>query len=320
MSNRSVAILVPPEESAAPADRADTFVQARQISECLTILGNDCLTIIFDPDAARTEDEMRRVRPDAVVNLVEDLPEGPDQAFVVTALLDRLGIRYTGARTAALCALGDKRNAKRALAAAGLPVAPGLEGEPADARYIVKSAVEHASIGIDAQSVVAGRDAAEMLIARRKAERGGAWFAERYIDGREFNVGLLEIAGRPVCLPVAEILFLAHADRPKVVGYAEKWDEDSLAYASTPRTFSDRAEDAALRAELRRLALAAWEVFGLTGYARVDFRVDADGRPYILEVNANPCLAEDAGFCAGAHEAGMTQADVVGHLIEAALA
>jgi D-alanine-D-alanine ligase len=375
MSSRKVVILVPPEDPAAAADRADTFVQARQLDECLTMLGNATLTMTFDTDRAATERALKDARPGLVVNLVEDLPEGADQVWRVTEVLDRLGLRYTGAPSEALATLGDKREMKRRLVAAGLPVAADLassaddweglaeapspyplsqgrgedvardvqpltspsggEGgaprrvrglsEPAPAgdgrqRYIVKSAIEHASIGIDAGSVVSGRAAAEALIARRRREFGGEWFAEAFIDGREFNVAVLETRAGPIALPVAEILFLDHADRPRIVGYEEKWAEESAAYVSTPRSFPRDPADAALRAELARLALASWRLFGLKGYARVDFRVDDRGRPYILEVNANPCLAADAGFCAAAGEAGMTQTDVVARLIEAALA
>ena len=238
MSNPKVALLLPPEPSETSPDQVDTYVQAQQISECLTILGKDCLTVAFDADEGLTARELKRARPEVVFNLVEDLPEGPDQAFRVTDLLDRLGLRYTGAPTGALRALGDKRSMKRALAAVGLPVASDLADDGHSDRYIVKSAIEHASIGIDAESVVRGADAARALVEQRQAERAGAWFAETYIEGREFNVGLLQIAGQPVCLPVAEILFLDHANRPRSVGYAEKWDEASDAYQSTPRIVS----------------------------------------------------------------------------------
>lgn len=320
MSNLKVAILVPPEDPANAADRADTFVQAAEISECLSILGNECLTIIFGDDRGATVERLLDELPDVVFNLVEDVPEGADHLHVATALLDEWHQRYTGAQTAALKALGDKREMKRQLASAGLPVAADTTNAPADARYIVKSATEHASIGIDATSVVNGRDAAEALIGRRQADHSGIWFVEQYIDGREFNVGLLETPTGVIPLPVSEILFLDHAGRPKIVGYAEKWAEDSAAYASTPRSFATAPADASLHAELTRLALAAWHLFGLKGYARVDFRVDDRGTPYILEVNANPCLAADAGFCAAAAKAGLSQTDIVAHLIETALA
>jgi len=379
MSNLKVAIMVPPEDPANAADRADTFIQAAEISECLSILGNESLTIIFGDDRTATERALAEVHPDVVFNLVEDVPEGADHLHVATALLDQLHMPYTGAPTTALKALGDKQEMKRLLAANGLPLAPGLEFDPRIApgakapspgglkssdlspkgkvkgskaepyltspfggevdaqrrvrgpsamdttndgtlRYIVKSATEHASIGIDATSVVVGRAAARALIAQRQAGHGGTWFAEQYIDGREFNLGLLETRAGVIPLPVAEILFLDHTSRPKIVGYAEKWTEDSAAYATTPRSFATTPADAPLHTELTRLSFAAWRLFGLKGYARVDFRVDDRGAPYILEVNANPCLAADAGFCAAAAETGLSQTDIVAYLIETALA
>jgi D-alanine-D-alanine ligase-like ATP-grasp enzyme len=76
--------------------------------------------------------------------------------------------------------------------------------------------------------------------------------------------------------------------------------------------------DAALLADLQRLALAAWRIFALTGYARVDFRVDPDDHPFIVEINPNPSLLARAGFCAAAIKAGMSQSDVVSHLLAAA--
>jgi len=326
MSNLKVAILVPPEVADAPADRADTYRQAEEIHQCLTMLGHQALTMIFGSERRQTERELLEARPDCVVNLVEDLPEGPDQQHRVTECLDRLAIPYTGAGTAALRALADKRHAKEVMRQSGLPTPGGLgdaicrpAATAAPARYIVKSAIEHASIGLDAASVVHGSAAALALLGRKQAG-GGTWFAEEYVDGREFNVAIVETSGGLLVLPVAEILFLDHAGRAKIVGYAEKWHDGSAAYATTPRTFPAGPGDAALLTQLRDLALAGWRLFGLSGYARIDFRVDAAGVPYILEVNANPCLAADAGFCAAASEAGMTQTDIVAHLIETALA
>ena len=321
MSNLRVAILVPPTDPAAPADRLDTFVQVAEITECLKVLGNTSLTMFFGDDPEETTKHLRAASPDLVVNLVEDVPEGPDQIYLATALLDRLHLPYTGASTATLAVLGDKRQMKRQLQSAGLPIASSLDEGNDQTRFIVKSAIEHASIGIDAESIVTGPRAAARLIAERKAQFGGPWFAEAYIDGREFNVGILETHDGPLPLPVAEILFLNHADgRPKIVGYDEKWAENSAAYAETPRSFALDPTDVPLRLNLTQLALAAWQLFELKGYARVDFRVDDRGNPYILEVNANPCLAADAGFCAAALEAGISQTDIVAHLIETALA
>jgi D-alanine-D-alanine ligase len=122
-------------------------------------------------------------------------------------------------------------------------------------------------------------------------------------------------------LPPAETLFVGYPpDRPRIVDYEAKWAEGSFAYHNTPRRFAFGPEDRALVDELAALALRAWTLFGLAGYARVDFRVDAAGRPWILEVNTNPCIAPDAGFFAAAAEAGLSYQAMVARIVAAALA
>jgi len=310
-----VLVLTSPADLAGRPDMADTFVQAEEIAARLHELGHETLTMPY----ARGHDigTFVEFEPHLVFNLVEDLPEGPDQLHTVTGILDQGDIAYTGAATEPLRVLGNKPVMKAKLRAAGLPVPAGLGEAGESTRYIVKSAIEHASVGLSAENVVNGAGAALLMIGKREAEFGGEWFAEQYVDGREFNVAILDGPAEPTVLPVAEILFIDHAgDTPRIVGYAEKWDVDSHAFAATPRTFPAREEP--LFSELERLTRAAWNLFELSGYARVDFRVDRAGGPYILEVNANPCLAADAGFCAAAAEQGLTQADVVARLLAAA--
>jgi D-alanine-D-alanine ligase len=106
---------------------------------------------------------------------------------------------------------------------------------------------------------------------------------------------------------------------PRIVGYEAKWQPESFAYTHTVRQFPHGAEAAPLLDQVQRLALAAWRACGLAGYGRVDFRLDAQGAPHILEVNANPCLAADAGFIAAAEHAGLAPAAVVAGILTAAL-
>ena len=114
-------------------------------------------------------------------------------------------------------------------------------------------------------------------------------------------------------LPVAELKFEGFPeDKPAIVGYAAKWDTDSFEYRHTVRSF-DVEPELAERAE--RLALECWDLFALDGYARVDFRVDALGMPFVLEINANPCLSPDAGFAAALERAGIGYGDAIGWLI-----
>jgi len=312
-----VAVLVPPRSDAARPDQDDTYVQADEVSACLAQLGHTAIEAEYADHGEATAQTLGAIRPDVVVNLVEEVPEGPDQLHRVTALLERLGYRYTGARTAAIAATGRKLDMKRRLREAGLPTPPLLDEAPPRSRFIVKSGLEHASLGLDDHSVVIGADAARRLIAEKVAAFGGPWFAEAYVEGREFDVGMIEIDGGVRTLPPAEILFTGHDNgRPRIFNYASKWDEGSDSFEATPRVFPPR--ETPLFDELERIALAAWHLFGINGCAHVDFRVDAAGRPSVLEVNANACLTADAGYALAAAEIGLTQADIVAAMLAAA--
>ena len=174
---------------------------------------------------------------------------------------------------------------------------------------------------MDAQSIVAG-DGAEVLaiLPERAARLGGVCFAERFIDGREFNLSILGDRKGPEVLPPAEILFEGFEDdRPRIVDYQAKWDETAWAYHHTPRHFDFNDSDRALLAALKETALGCWHHFGLSGYARVDFRVDRTGRPWVLEVNTNPCLAPDAGFAAALNRGGIDYSQAIGRILSDAL-
>jgi D-alanine-D-alanine ligase len=262
-----------------------------------------------------------------VVNLVESVGGSGSLLHLAPALLESLGIAFTGARAAAMFATTHKPLAKRLLMGAGLPTPAWIEagaeprGDAPPGRYIVKPSGEDASIGVDDAAVVEVADPGRLpaLLAERAARTGREVFAELYVEGRELNLSLLEKDAGVEVLPPAEILFDAFpAGKPRILGYAAKWQPDSFEYRHTPRRFELPAADGPLLAELERLARRAWSLFGLSGYARVDFRVDAAGRPWVLEANANPCLSEDAGFAAAAARANLPLRDAILRILAAA--
>jgi D-alanine-D-alanine ligase len=117
-------------------------------------------------------------------------------------------------------------------------------------------------------------------------------------------------------LPPAEIIFEGFTDTmPRIVDYHAKWDTAAFAYHHTPRCFDFPPFDHELLARLQELARLCWEAFGLRGYARVDFRVDDAGRLWVLEINANPCLAPDAGFAAALERAGIDYTEAVRRIL-----
>jgi D-alanine-D-alanine ligase len=199
------------------------------------------------------------------------------------------------------------------------PIVKNRERSRRKSSFIVKSVWEHASFGMDDDMVV--RQADEAMLQRAMAEWAprlrGECFAEAFVDGREFNISVISTAEGPRVLPIAEIHFIDYPkDKPKIVSYKAKWEEESVEYRCTPRGFEFSGKDKPLLEELARLSRLAWDLFGLRGYARVDYRVDAKGRPYILEINANPCISPDSGFIAAAQQGGLDYDSVIRLILE----
>ena len=308
----------------APADELDTLYAARAIAEALELCGHHAALapFVFGIDTIRAL--IAEHRADVVFNMVEAIFRQGELAPVVPTLLEKLNVPFTGCGAAPMALAGDKLLAKKMMRLGGVPTPDWHElpfgRVPDGTPYIVKSATEDASLGLDEEAVVTGREAVRQRAEFCRKAHGGRWFAEVYVHGREFNVSVIEASGSPRVLPIPEMTFKGwQTDRPRVVGYAAKWEEESADSLATVRNFIDPADEPALCARLNELALAAWRLFALQGYARVDFRVGADGEPTILEINPNPCLEPGAGLAAAAAKDGMTYADLVESILLSAL-
>lgn len=312
---RSVAIVHDAAAAQGRSDSSDTLLEAEAIAATLSAQGYDVATLPVGLDLGALGRALRQRPPHVVVNLVESLEGQGRLVGVVPVLLESLGVPFTGCSGNALTLTSDKLHAKEQLRRAGIAT-PATFATDADATvtWIVKSVFEHASLGIDDRSIVQGAAAVAELLDARAAEFGGRWFAERFVPGRELNVAIIAAETGPRALPVAEIRFEGFpAGKPAIVGYAAKWHADSFEYRSTPRSFGVEPE---LSARVTQLALQCWELFALDGYARVDFRVDSAGTPWVLEVNANPCLSPDAGFAAALAEGGIAYSVATSWLVD----
>lgn len=297
------------------ADEQDVLMQLSAVREALHSLGYASTTYSCSLNLESLAEQLSATRPEVVFNLVESLGDRGELIAAVPGLLETLSLPYTGASASALYLSSNKLLARDRLLACKLPVARAPSDGGAE-RYIVKSVWEHASRGLDSESVVLAADASGE-IERREREFGGRFFAEEFIDGREFNVALLAGPSGPEVLAIAEIAFSGFpAGEPRIVDYAAKWETDSPQYIGTQRVFLDEHAEPGLAAALRKLTLKCWDSFTLGGYARVDFRVDGD-RAIILEVNANPCLAPDAGFCAALQRTGLSFETAIERIIAA---
>lgn len=329
MSPLHVAVVRENVPQDAALDALDTLRQARSVCQSLAGCGWRTSEHVFGPDPVALQADLARVCPDVVFNLVESWHGLASLAPAGPALLRKAGLVFTGADEGSMALAGDKALARRLLGAAGVPVPAGATMDelrrgvfPGPGSYIVKARFEDASLGLGADCVVEARGPRELLAAMQgfAPRMGGDCVAEGYVRGREFNVALLgEAGGGARVLPVAEMVFDPGLSGPSILHYAAKWEEESTAYALSARSF-DLDEDRPLVSEMSRIALACWELFGLAGYARIDFRVDEDGRPFVIDVNPNPCITPGAGFAAAADRAGLDHCDLVRGIVLDALA
>jgi D-alanine-D-alanine ligase len=306
-------------------DQSDALVQAEAISRALSDLGHESVDMTFSMDIKEFLAAIREAYPQLVFNLVESVEGHGRLIHFPASVLDLLAIPYTGAPADALYLTSSKILAKKMLAGASLPTPPyfspkdlKMKSIPLTGPYIIKSVWEHASVGLEESSVLSVKSSGQLLVEMEKRHEplGGDCFAEQFIDGREFNLSLLASQKGPEVLPPAEMRFIDYPpEKWKVVGYRAKWDETSFESLHTKRSFDFPKSERPLLQNLAEIARRCWPLFGLRGYARVDFRVDEKNQPWVLEINANPCLSPDAGFAAAASQTGLSYRQVVERIL-----
>ena len=256
---------------------------------------------------------------DLVFNLCEGVHGVSRWEDHVVGMLEFAGIPHTGCGLWTLAACRRKAVCNTLLADAGVPVprwtvAHGRIDDEFPLPAIVKPAAEDASAGLDGQSVVSDRKSLKARVAAM-TERFDDVLVQHYVAGREFNVGF--VGDRT--LPLAEIDFSAMPEGHwPILTYAAKWDtgspEDIGSRPVCPAQVSQR-----LAERITRTAHAAWRAMEGTGYGRVDLRVDGAGHPWVLEVNPNPDLTDEAGLSRMAKAAGWDYGELVRRIAEVAL-
>lgn len=238
----------------------------------------------------------------------------------VVAMLDVLGVPYTGCGFKALTICLDKAHTKKILAQSGLPTPKFYVAKSEDdidpdfaCPAIVKPLREDGSIGVKYDSVASNKKELHDLVKRVIETYKQPALVERFIDGREFNVALVGNED-PEVLPVSEIRFEGLPVYQRIVSYEAKWVADSPFYKGTVPECPAKI-DAKLAGELGRISKEAYTLLELSGYGRVDLRVDEAG-PQILEVNPNPDIDTDAGLPRAAKAAGMSYEQLIARIID----
>jgi D-alanine-D-alanine ligase len=260
-----------------------------------------------------------------VFNLCETFAGNDALEMHVTAVLDLLGVRFTGTGPRGMALRGDKATAKKLLAFHDVPCPDYARFDKDQLEFagkmrfpmFVKPLHRDASVGIDESSLV--NDYASLMerINYIHTQLNDTALVEAYIEGREFYVSILGNHPRQA-LPLIELDFGRMPDgRPHIYGREAKFEEDSPQFAGTNAIIATDLPPE-VRNRILKVGLEAATVLQVEDYARVDIRLSTDGIPYVVEVNANPYLEQTAAFALAALQEGMGYKTLINRIVEIA--
>jgi len=329
---RRLRVLVLMRPDLVPPDSKDGYT-ARQINEwkteydvvsTLRAAGHDVRPLGVQEEIKPVRDEIEDFKPHVVFTLLEQFHYEPVYDQHVASFLELMKIPYTGCNPRGLILARGKDLSKtlvqhRRIAVPAFAVFPMRRKVKRPARLalplIVKSLNEDGSTGISQASVVETDEKLAERVAFIHERIGTAAIAEQYIEGRELYVGVLG-NNRLRVLPVWELKFGTMADQGARLIATEKVKHDP-GYQERVGIADGPAKDLTpeVRARIQQLAKRIYRTLGLDGYARIDFRLAADGTPYFIEANPNPEIAKSEEFATAARHDGLDYPDLLHRIL-----
>lgn len=318
-----------PPDAGAEFDRWETI---HSIQRAIETAGHRTIFINANADLP---DKVRRASPDICFNIAEGM-HGEGREAHVPSVLEMFAIPYTASRVVANAISLDKTLTKRLWRDAGLPVVPFQEfsegNEPLrhGLRFplFVKPAREGTGMGVDENAVVSDEPQLRERVAYVIQTYRQPALVETFLQGREFTAGLL---GRRDAAASSRRPHLYEADgfhrfplleiesrqsvTPGIYGFSAK--SKDLTEQGAPGYLCPADLDPKIGERLHRLALRAHRVIGAKDVSRVDFRLDSEGNPYLLEINTLPGLnPEVSDLCIMARAEGLPYADLILEILE----
>jgi D-alanine-D-alanine ligase len=314
-------------EVAIDLSEVGVLQEKEDIAKALQTLGYKTSLFNVDGNLCRFIDFLKEESPDLVFNCCESVGNNSLHEMHIAGIYELLGIRYTGSTPLVLGTALNKIRVKEILGFYGLPT-PRCQliksplritlDENLEFPCIVKPSREDASVGIDTMSVVTNMNELRRKVRRIIEQFDQPALVEEYIDGRELNVAVMGNR-KPYTLPISEIdMSTLPKQYPRIVTYNAKWLKGTEEYEHT-KGVCPALLPPELEARIKELALSAYQLIGCRDYARVDFRLSKDYEPYILEVNPNPDISDEAGFARSARAHGFTFEEFIGAIVECAL-
>ena len=316
--------LVPPESLEGHTEKEiEEWRTEYDVTTTLRKAGHDvrCIGVLDSLTELRTA--IAEWKPDVVFNLLEEFNGIVTYDQHVVAFLELMRQPYTGCNPRGLLLSRDKSLCKQLLTFHRIPT-PQFAVFPRGARVhvprklrfplFVKSTVEDASLGIAQASVVEDLAKLKERIEFVHEQVGSDALVEEFIEGRELYVGVMG-NDRLTRLPVWEMVFGSMPESLAAIATRKvKWDKRyQTKYGITTRAAEDLPP--AVLGTLDKLSRRIYRALGLSGYARMDFRVRPDGQVYVLEANANPNLEAAEDFAESARAAGVGYEELLDKLM-----
>jgi len=318
--------LVPPRETRGVDVREAEWKMEYDVIETLREIGHEVRVRGVHDDLSGIRPTVATFLPHIVFNLLEAFAGVATFDQNVVSYLELLRLPYTGCNPRGLIMARDKALSKKLLAYHRVPVPDftvvRVGHKPVVPRrmsfpLIVKSLFFESSIGISQASVVENQEQLAKRVTFVHESLGMAAILEQFVDGRELYVGVIGNERLEV-LPVWEMSFAGMPEnRWQIATERVKW---STRYQKRHGIMTSRADLPAATVEhIGRIAKRTYRALDLNGYARIDIRLDADGRPYVIDANPNPNLAYGEDFAESAETAGISYEQLLDRIIRLGL-
>ena len=319
--------LVPPDQVNGHDLKTVEWRTEYDVVSALRKLGHEVYPLGVKSDLGVIHSAIETWKPDIAFNLLEEFDGVAVYDQHVVSYLELLHLPYTGCNPRGLMLARDKALTKKVLSFHRIPYPEFIEvpqGRTVKRPHwltfplIVKSVTEEASLGISQASIVEDDEKLRERVAFIHDSVGSDALIECYIEGREFYVGVIG-NGQLQVLPVWElILDKLPEDAKRIATERVKWSRKYQAkYGITSREAKNLPEGKV--EEIQRLAKRVYRALGLSGYARIDLRMDAEGRLYVLEANPNPQIAQGEDFADSAEKADYQYKELLQEIVNVGL-
>ena len=315
--------LVPPEQLNGQDLQAVEWKTEYDVVSTLRKLGHEVTALGVKSDLEVIRGAVEQWKPHVAFNLLEEFDGVAVYDQNVVSYLELLHVPYTGCNPRGLMLARDKALSKQVMSYHRIPypefmVVPlhRMVRRPKWLAFplIVKSVSEEASLGISQASIVEDEEKLRERVAFIHDSVGTGALVERYIEGRELYVGVMGNAHLQV-LPVWELVMDNMPEEAKRIAtervkWSRKYQDKYGIRSGEAKNLPEGAAD-----KIQHLAKRVYRALGISGYARIDMRMDGGGNIYVLEANPNPQIADDEDFAESARKAEVPYKNLLQELI-----